>query len=394
MYTYAYNYNGFGQRTARNYTYFKTISPDQPLVSGELTGISRRYYYDHAGRLLSETCVRTYRGEDSTSESIVYLYDDSGIVGLKYTVGTTSNIYYFQRNLQGDVVAIFDIYGAMVAKYRYDAWGNCIISSETTNYTIAGVNPIRYRGYYYDDDTGLYYCNSRYYSPKWRRFISPDDTAYLDPESVNGLNLYCYSNNDPINIVHGVFGKSVVANEIGTSSYKAASKLVESANQFNLPQLPWLIASATTLYGTGSALSAGMPILMHYAKYAQTIGDEFRLYGLSPRETGLQLSNVNLKMTGLDGILLGINVGLDVYDSIQRGVSPRGVFWGAKLTAASCVATLYLNKGIMWVCTTVGTYISPGPGTAVGYVVGLAVSIAADWILGDWIADWIDSIAT
>ncbi len=55
--------------------------------------------------------------------------------------------------------------------------------------------------YYSDDDTGLYYCNARYYSPKWRRFISPDDTSYLAPESVNGLNLYCYCNNDPVNLV-------------------------------------------------------------------------------------------------------------------------------------------------------------------------------------------------
>ena len=60
-------------------------------------------------------------------------------------------------------------------------------------------NPIRYRGYYFDEDTGLYYCNARYYSPKWRRFISPDNTAYLNPESVNGLNLYCYCHNDPVN---------------------------------------------------------------------------------------------------------------------------------------------------------------------------------------------------
>ena len=87
----------------------------------------------------------------------------------------------------------------MVANYWYDAWGNCTISSETTNTAVANANPIRYRGYYYDDDTGLYYCNARYYSPKWRRFISPDDTAYLDPKSVNGLNLYCYCNNDPVN---------------------------------------------------------------------------------------------------------------------------------------------------------------------------------------------------
>ena len=54
-------------------------------------------------------------------------------------------------------------------------------------------------GYYDTNDTGLYYCNARYYSPKWRRFISPDDTSYLNPESVNGLNLYCYCGNDPVN---------------------------------------------------------------------------------------------------------------------------------------------------------------------------------------------------
>ena len=101
----------------------------------------------------------------------------------------------------GDVLGIYDTSGTLVAKYIYDAWGNCTISGETTNNTLAHANPIRYRGYYYDDDTGLYYCNARYYSPKWRRFISPDDTAYLDPENVNGLNLYCYCNNDPINYI-------------------------------------------------------------------------------------------------------------------------------------------------------------------------------------------------
>ena len=83
--------------------------------------------------------------------------------------------------------------------YTYDAWGNCTIDSSTTNYDIAHDNPIRYRGYYYDEDTGPYYLNARYYNPEWRRFISPDDTAFLDPENVNGLNLYCYCGNDPVN---------------------------------------------------------------------------------------------------------------------------------------------------------------------------------------------------
>ena len=97
------------------------------------------------------------------------------------------------------VAAPYDENGTRKVEYAYDAWGNCTVSSETTNTAVAAANPIRYRGYYYDDDTGLYYCNARYYSPKWRRFISPDDTAYLDPKTVNGLNLYCYCGNDPVN---------------------------------------------------------------------------------------------------------------------------------------------------------------------------------------------------
>lgn len=64
---------------------------------------------------------------------------------------------------------------------------------------MARINPIRYRGYYFDADTGLYYLNARYYNPQWRRFISPDSTDYLDPETPNGLNLYAYCGNDPVN---------------------------------------------------------------------------------------------------------------------------------------------------------------------------------------------------
>ena len=78
-----------------------------------------------------------------------------------------------------------------------DAWGNCPISSETTDYTVANANPIRYRGYYYDSDTGLYYCNARYYSPKWRRFISPV-RGIVSADAVNGLNAYVYANNNPV----------------------------------------------------------------------------------------------------------------------------------------------------------------------------------------------------
>ena len=133
----------------------------------------------------------------STTEKI-YLYDESGVIGMIYTADGTSTAYYFRRNLYGDVVAIYNRKGTKQAEYAYDAYGNCTII-DNTNSTIASANPFRYRGYYLDSETGWYFLNARYYNPEWRRFISPDSTSYLDPESVNGLNLYSYCNNDPVN---------------------------------------------------------------------------------------------------------------------------------------------------------------------------------------------------
>ena len=257
---------------ARNYTYFPGTSTGVQL--GEQTGCTRNYYYDHAGRLISETISRTYYSADSTSESIVFLYDESGIIGMVRTVNGAANTYYFQRNLLGDVVAIFDTNGAMVAKYLYDAWGNCTISSESTNTAVAAANPIRYRGYYYDDDTGLYYCNARYYSPKWRRFISPDDTAYLDPESINGLNLYCYCNNDPVNycdpsgssaIVIGLIVGAIVGASIGFRT--AAYMDYRDDGQIFNGSIAWYDYLGATLTGAavGAAVGAGIGMAVSYS---------------------------------------------------------------------------------------------------------------------------------
>ena len=164
-------------------------------------GYSKSYDYDQSGRLIAEIKTSEYYGELSDSEKIVFLYDEASMVGFVYTKNGASSTYYYDRNIRGDVIGIYDENGVRIVKYSYDAWGNCTIDSSTTNISLARANPIRYRGYYYDEDTGLYYLNSRYYCPAWRRFISPDDTEYLDPEAVNGLNLYAYCNNDPVNYV-------------------------------------------------------------------------------------------------------------------------------------------------------------------------------------------------
>ena len=198
--TYSFVYNAFGQRTGVEYSYFISPSSLSPVDDSTTTQQSKKFYYDSAGRLVIETCTRTLYDGGSEHYSIAYLYDGNTMIGMQYTANGTDSLYYFHRNLQGDVVALYDTNGVLKVKYNYDAWGNCTIdNTQTTDIALAKANPIRYRGYYFDVDTGLYYLNARYYSPELRRFISLDDTAYLDPETVDGLNLYAYCCNDPVN---------------------------------------------------------------------------------------------------------------------------------------------------------------------------------------------------
>ena len=149
----------------------------------------------------AESRVTVYDDNSTETKEFVYLYDESGIIGATFSNnGATANSYYYRRNLQGDVIAIYDASGSRKVEYAYDAYGNCSIVYGSSH-DLARRNPIRYRGYYYDRETNLYYLNARYYNPEWRRFISPDDTAYIAPDTPNGLNLYCYCNNDPVNYV-------------------------------------------------------------------------------------------------------------------------------------------------------------------------------------------------
>ena len=128
---------------------------------------------------------------------MVPLYDhEDSVCGL--TVGGAA--YYFQKNLQGDIIGIVDENGAVVARYRYDAWGACTIVADTSSWNIATINPFRYRGYYLDSESGLYYLQSRYYDPNTGRFINGDSVpqvACLKAHSINS-NMFTYCINDPI----------------------------------------------------------------------------------------------------------------------------------------------------------------------------------------------------
>ena len=103
--------------------------------------------------------------------------------------------------MQGNIIALIDSSGTTVVQYNYDAWGNHKVVDANGNDIESGIgvlNPFRYRGYYYDTETGLYYLKTRYYDPEVGRFISQDSIEYANPEVLNGINLYAYCSNNPV----------------------------------------------------------------------------------------------------------------------------------------------------------------------------------------------------
>ena len=155
------------------------------------------YLYDDKKRLVFEIITN-----GTTAKAFTYLYGLSDIIGFKYD----NELYLYKKNIQGDVVAIYKKEGTSltrVARYRYDAYGNHEVLTSggaisTSPTFIGNINPFRYRSYYYDTETGFYYCQSRYYVPYLRRWLTMDDLSYLDNYNAYGLNLFRYCDNNPV----------------------------------------------------------------------------------------------------------------------------------------------------------------------------------------------------
>ncbi len=175
--TYTYAYNQDGIRTS------KTVN-----------GVITDYVIDN----------KLIKAEYTDNYSIVYWYDDNdSIIGFFYTDKTLetpeTQAYIYTKNIQGDITGILDSTGAQIVAYTYDAWGNVLSITGTASSTIGTINPIRYRGYYLDNETGYYYLQSRYYNPEWHRFINADDVNYLGiTQTKVSLNAFVYCENNPV----------------------------------------------------------------------------------------------------------------------------------------------------------------------------------------------------
>ena len=152
------------------------------------------HYVLDGSTIVAETRKDEY---GTVTHQFYYYYDENGApIGLNWN----GQDYYYYKNIFGDILGIFNSAGTLVVRYSYDAWGNSISRSGSMANTLGIYNPFRYRGYYYDNETGMYYLNARYYNPSWCRFISADEPQYLGADGLAvGYNLFCYCFNDPVN---------------------------------------------------------------------------------------------------------------------------------------------------------------------------------------------------
>ena len=143
--------------------------------------------------LHGKNVVHLTRGNDE----LHFFYDASNKPAVVVYNGVP---YSYMKNLQGDVVAILDANGTVVVRYVYDAWGRPISKTGTLVSTLGTVQPFRYRGYVYDEETGLYYLRSRYYRARLNRFINADTYTCTGTQPLNA-NMFNYCGHDPVNTI-------------------------------------------------------------------------------------------------------------------------------------------------------------------------------------------------
>ena len=163
-----------------------TNTYDSDGMRTKRTNGTNTYSYIYNGGSLSQMTV------DGTVMN--FAYDASG-TPMAVTYGGAT--YYYATNIQGDVVAILNASGTAVVTYTYDAWGNILTATGTLASTLGTHNPLRYRGYVYDPETGLYYLQSRYYNPQMGRFICADSLVSTG-QGLLGNNMFAYCGNNPV----------------------------------------------------------------------------------------------------------------------------------------------------------------------------------------------------
>lgn len=208
------SYDSIGNPTAvGNVSYSWRAGRQLKQISGGNGTLT--FDYDHNGQRVRKTHVsdagtivtdydlhgkrvtNAYVYNSNTFTDLAYMHFFYDAQGRPAAMDYDGVIYTYIYNLQGDIIGILDSAGSLVVEYKYDAWGRLLSTTGSKASTVGKYNPFRYRGYIYDDETGLYYLRSRYYNPEWGRFINAD-TLLGKVGALGSHNLFAYCGNNPV----------------------------------------------------------------------------------------------------------------------------------------------------------------------------------------------------
>lgn len=253
--TYTYTYDADGMRTSRT----------ERRLNG--TEIVTNYLYN--GSLLVS--------EETNGNITAYIYDPSGLpIGFRYHKSSYAagvwDCYYYVKNVQGDIVEIYNDNGTSVVCYSYDEYGKPTAHNSGNGDEMANINHLMYRGYYYDfrshnntdgfqGGLGLYYLGSRYYDANIGRFISPDDISYLGANGdLNGFNLYAYCSNNPVMYSdpsgHFVISTLIIGALVGaavSAAIDVGTQLISNGGDFS--EVDWGSVASSSFIGAAIGFS-------------------------------------------------------------------------------------------------------------------------------------------
>ena len=248
------------------------------------------------------------------NQCIDFIYDANNfLIGLN----TSEGQYFYRRDITGNILGILDKSGNYVVKYRYDAWGNLLGKQVLVDCIASNHNPFLYKGYFYDEETKWYYLQSRYYIPEFGRFLSPDSIDYVDPESIGGLNLYAYCNNNPIMYAdptgHFAISTFLISLAIGTLISWGLSEIFGSQIAGGISST---VSGGAAIY-TGIGLLSFGPVGWISGGALILIGAGTMAFGVNEIVAGATGTNYIQSWTGMsDGLYNGLYIGLNIASGI------------------------------------------------------------------------------